>query len=116
MFQNPSAGIVDHPVNTSDCAQYNPDLNETTDTTEAALQVTAAKMNLESSTSQILDNVSSQDQQELKAPNNPSQSDPALNNNLAVDNESKSIIGTATTGGDVGTVNGENASSGRANR
>ncbi|KAF7866891.1 hypothetical protein EAF04_005732 [Stromatinia cepivora] len=117
MSQDTSAGMANHPVNTSDEAKYDPrhdtpELEVTTDTKEG-IEVTAAKTNLESSTSQILNNlsVSSSNQQELKAPDNPSQSDPALHKSSDVGNESKSIIDTATTGGDGRKVNAENTNS-----
>ncbi|KAI9643025.1 hypothetical protein NHQ30_008760 [Ciborinia camelliae] len=114
MSQDSSVGLADHPIITSNEAQYHPhdtsDLNATMDTKEG-LEITAAKMNLESSTSQILDNIPPSDQQELKAPDDPSQSCPALHKSPDVDNASKSIIDTATTGGDGVTVNAENSSS-----
>ncbi|TGO47557.1 hypothetical protein BOTNAR_0518g00040 [Botryotinia narcissicola] len=73
MSQDLSASLVNHPVMISDELRSNPhhylsDLDATTDTKEQ--EATTAKMNLESSITQTLDNVSvsAPDPQELNAP------------------------------------------------
>lgn len=116
MSQDLSAGVLNHPAMISDeLIRSNPhhnisDLNATTDTKEQ--EATTAKMNLESSTTQMLDNVpvSAPDPQELNAPGIHSQSCLGLVEESAVDNESKLIIDTATAGG---AVIAENTTSGR---
>ncbi|KAF7946548.1 hypothetical protein EAE96_009545 [Botrytis aclada] len=106
MSQDLSAGVVNHPVVISDELRSNPqhnipDLNATTTDTKEQ-EATTAKMNLESSTTQMLDNgsVSAPDPQELIAPDIHSQSCLGLVEESAVDNES-TLIDAATTGGAV---------------
>ncbi|CAD6450231.1 f2970ee8-797b-43f3-bd36-efbb454f2ca5 [Sclerotinia trifoliorum] len=117
MSQDTSAGMVNHPVNTSDEAKndslHDTSEREVTTDTKQGIEVTAAKMNLESSTAQLLSNlsVSSSKEQELKAPDNPSQSNTAFHKSSDVDNEPKSIIDTATAGEDGRKVNAENTNS-----
>lgn len=111
MSQDQSAGVAEHPVITLDEAQYDPqhhasNLNATADTREA----------LESSTSNILNNISPSDQQELKAPNVPSQANNPASKNLNIETLEKSMNDTAAIGRDGGTVNAEKSSSGRTDR
>ncbi|TEY78604.1 hypothetical protein BOTCAL_0047g00280 [Botryotinia calthae] len=100
MSQDLSAGVVNHPVMTSDELRSNShhdisDLSAATDTKEQ--EATTAKMDLESSTTQMLDNVS------VSAPDPPenAQSCLGLVEESGADNESKLIMDTATTGGAV---------------
>jgi len=108
MSQDLSAGVVNHPVTTSDELRSNAhhdisDLSATTDTKEQ--EATTAKMDLESPTTQMLDNVS------VSAPDplDDSQSCLGLVEESGADNEPKLKMDTATTGG---AVTAENTASG----
>ncbi|QSZ31571.1 hypothetical protein DSL72_001138 [Monilinia vaccinii-corymbosi] len=119
MSQDLSAGVVDPPIVASTPPRHDPSsLSAISDTEVTAAN--RAKMDLESSTiaSPILDKVhaSSSDKEESDVPEDCSKSDtdPVLHGNPNVGHDASNlVIDAATTGGDGGTVNAENSSSGK---
>ncbi|RAL64479.1 hypothetical protein DID88_001955 [Monilinia fructigena] len=114
MSQNLSTGVVDPPIIPANEAQYDPhhdpsNLNATTDT--KTLETAAARMNLESFTDPVLENLSPSDEEEPKIPDDSPEPDPVLHENPHVSNARESIISAATTGGNGGAVSSETSNS-----
>ncbi|KAB8303160.1 hypothetical protein EYC80_004608 [Monilinia laxa] len=115
MSQNLSTGVADPPIITSNEAQYDTrhdpsNLDATTDTNKT-LETAAARMNLESFTNPVLENLSPSDKEEPKIPDDSPEPDPVLHENPNVNNARESIIPAATTGGNGGAVSSETSNS-----